>query len=74
VTTANYRDVELSRRAVPIEDSCCPPQVGLDTSPGLGFVRERLALVGKALFLVSFGFYLVGPAIVVLPLGDLLRR
>jgi hypothetical protein len=31
---------------------------GLDTSNGLGFVRERLALVGKTLFLVSFGFYL----------------
>jgi hypothetical protein len=25
---------------------------------GLGFVRERLALLGKTLFLVSFGFYL----------------
>ena len=31
---------------------------GLDTSSGLDFVRERLALVGKTLFLVSFGFYL----------------
>ncbi|HEX2609652.1 MAG TPA: serine/threonine-protein kinase [Gemmatimonadales bacterium] len=31
---------------------------GLDTSNGLGFVRERLALVGKTLFVVSFGFYL----------------
>jgi len=31
---------------------------GLDTSNGLGFVRERLALVGQTLFLVSFGFYL----------------
>src|SRR5215218_11307155 len=31
---------------------------GLDTTSGLGFVRERLALVGKTLFLVSFGFYL----------------
>jgi eukaryotic-like serine/threonine-protein kinase len=31
---------------------------GLDTSNGLGFVGERLALVGKTLFLVSFGFYL----------------
>src|SRR5688572_19799859 len=31
---------------------------GLDTSSGLGFVRERLALLGKTLFLVSFGFYL----------------
>src|SRR5919107_2199283 len=30
----------------------------LDTSNGLGFVRERLALQGKTLFLVSFGFYL----------------
>jgi eukaryotic-like serine/threonine-protein kinase len=31
---------------------------GLDTSNGLSFVQERLALVGKTLFLVSFGFYL----------------
>jgi serine/threonine protein kinase len=31
---------------------------GLDSSGGLGFVRERLALLGKTLFLVSFGFYL----------------
>ncbi len=31
---------------------------GLDSSSGLSFVRERLALLGKTLFLVSFGFYL----------------
>jgi serine/threonine-protein kinase len=31
---------------------------GLDTSSGLSFVRERLALMAKTLFLVSFGFYL----------------
>jgi eukaryotic-like serine/threonine-protein kinase len=31
---------------------------GLDTSNGLDFVRERLVLVGKTLFLVSFAFYL----------------
>ena len=31
---------------------------GLDTSSGLGFVRERLALLSRTLFLVSFGFYL----------------
>jgi serine/threonine-protein kinase len=31
---------------------------GLDTSSGLAFVRERLALVAKTLFLVSFAFYL----------------
>jgi hypothetical protein len=31
---------------------------GLDSSSGLGFVRERLALLGKTLFLVLFGFYL----------------
>ena len=31
---------------------------GLDSSSGLGFVRERLALLGKTLFIVSFGFYL----------------
>jgi serine/threonine protein kinase len=31
---------------------------GLDSSSGLGFVRKRLALLGKTLFLVSFGFYL----------------
>jgi len=38
-----------------------PPTVlerGLDTSSGLDFVRKRLALQGKTLFLVSFGFYL----------------
>src|SRR3954447_930340 len=34
------------------------PERGLDSSSGLGFVRERLALLGKTLFLVSFGFYL----------------
>jgi hypothetical protein len=33
-------------------------QRGLDTSNGLDFVRERLALVAKTLFLVSFAFYL----------------
>jgi serine/threonine-protein kinase len=31
---------------------------GLDTTSGLGFVRERLALLAKTLFLVSFAFYL----------------
>jgi serine/threonine-protein kinase len=31
---------------------------GLDTSGGLGFLRERLALLGKTVFLLSFGFYL----------------
>src|SRR4051812_18010581 len=31
---------------------------GLDTSNGLGFVRDRLALVAKTLFLVSFAFHL----------------
>ena len=31
---------------------------GLDTSNGVDFVRERLALVGKTLYLVSFAFYL----------------
>src|SRR5688572_31936514 len=30
---------------------------GLDTSNGLDFVGQRLALVGKTLFLVSLGFY-----------------
>ncbi len=30
---------------------------GLDTSAGAGFVRERLALQGKTLFLVSFSFW-----------------
>src|SRR4051794_12269380 len=33
-------------------------EMGLDTSNGLDFVRERLALVAKTLFLVSFAFYL----------------
>ena len=31
--------------------------IGLDTSGGAGFVRERLALLGKTVFLLSFGFY-----------------
>ncbi len=31
---------------------------GLDTSSGSEFVRERLALLARTLFLVSFGFYL----------------
>ena len=31
---------------------------GLDSSGGHGFVRERLALLAKTLFLVSFGFWL----------------
>jgi len=31
---------------------------GLDSSSGLGFVRERLALLSKTLFIVSFAFYL----------------
>jgi serine/threonine-protein kinase len=31
---------------------------GFDTTGGLAFVRDRLALLGKTLFLVSFGFYL----------------
>ena len=30
---------------------------GFDSSSGLGFVRDRLALLGKTLFLVSIGFY-----------------
>ena len=31
---------------------------GLDSSGGQGFVRQRLALLAKTLFLVSFGFWL----------------
>ncbi len=53
----------------PLGTSAAPPQTtssssdtilerGLDTSNGLDFVRERLALVAKTLFLVSFAFYL----------------
>ncbi len=40
---------------------------GLDTSNGLDFVRERLALVGETLFLVSLGFYffLIGSLVLV---------
>ena len=30
---------------------------GLDTGGGLGFLRERLALLGRTVFLLSFGFY-----------------
>jgi len=50
---------------------------GLDTSSGLGFVRERLALLAKTLFLVSFGFYLFLLASMVLiggaPFGAVVR-
>ena len=53
----------------PLRVSASPPRAtgsgsravferGLDTTSGLGFVRERLALLAKTLFLVSFGFYL----------------
>src|SRR3954464_396898 len=34
------------------------PERGLDSSDGRGFIRERLALLARTLFLVSFGFYL----------------
>src|SRR3954465_3655367 len=34
------------------------PERGLDSSDGPGFIRERLALLARTLFLVSFGFYL----------------
>jgi serine/threonine-protein kinase len=51
VSTSSTRPAESGARAVLLER-------GLDTSNGLGFVRERLALVGKTLFLVSFAFYL----------------
>src|SRR2546422_10918073 len=51
--------------------------LGLDTSGGTGFVRERLALLGKTLFLVSFGFWLFLLASMVLgakaPLVPVLR-
>ena len=30
---------------------------GLDSSSGLAFVQERLALLGKTVFLLSFGFF-----------------
>ena len=50
---------------------------GLDTSSGLDFVRKRLALQGKTLFLVSFGFYLFLLANMVLvggaPFGAVVR-
>ncbi len=39
---------------------------GLDTSGGSGFVRERLALLGKTVFLLSFGFYVLLVASIVL--------
>lgn len=40
---------------------------GLDTSGGLSFVADRLALLGKTVFLLSFGFYvlLVGSVVLV---------
>ena len=50
---------------------------GLDSSSGLGFVRERLALLSKTLFLVSFAFYLFLLASMVLvggaPFGAVVR-
>ena len=39
---------------------------GLDTSGGSSFVRERLALLGKTVYLLSFGFYVLLVASVVL--------
>ena len=49
---------------------------GLDTSAGADFVRERLALQGKTLFLVSFAFWIFLIANLVLvggaPLGAVL--
>src|SRR5580765_5378245 len=50
LSTSTTRPAESGTRAV--------LERGLDTSGGLDFVRERLALVGKTLFLVSFAFYL----------------
>jgi eukaryotic-like serine/threonine-protein kinase len=38
---------------------------GLDTSLGPGFVKERLALLGKTVFLLSFGFFVLLVASVV---------
>ena len=50
---------------------------GLDTSGGTGFVRERLALFAKTVFLLSFGFYLFMLASLVLvggaPLAAVVR-
>ncbi len=43
---------------IPGDDRLTVLERGLDTSNGLDFVRKRLALQGKTLFLVSFGFYL----------------
>jgi eukaryotic-like serine/threonine-protein kinase len=52
-------------------------EAGLDTSGGVGFVRERLALLGKTVFLLSCGFYLFLLASVTLvggaPLLDVVR-
>ena len=33
--------------------------VGLDTCAGSQFLRDRLALLGKTVFLLSFGFFVV---------------
>ena len=50
---------------------------GLDTSGGLDFVRERLALLGKMVFLLSFGFLVLMVASVAfvggVPLAVVLR-
>ncbi len=51
---------------------------GLDTSGGSNFVRERLALLGKTVFLLSVGFYVLLVASVVLvggaPFVDVVSR
>jgi eukaryotic-like serine/threonine-protein kinase len=58
VTRTRLRGPEPSTRPANSGTRTVLLERGLDTSNGLGFVRERLALVGKTLFLVSFGFYL----------------
>ena len=58
MTTTRLRGPEPSTRPANSGTRTVLLERGLDTSNGLGFVRERLALVGKTLFLVSFGFYL----------------
>src|SRR3954453_4345334 len=58
MTTNRLRRSESSTRPAESGTGAVLLERGLDTSNGLDFVRERLALVGKTLFLVSFGFYL----------------
>ena len=57
MTTTPLREAASATRSTASETRAVLER-GLDTSSGMNFVRERLALLGKTLFLVSFAFYL----------------